>query len=69
MGQFLANNLFVSVLKNATLGNVTTTKIFMMKDVNVNLNVKLNAGIGSCARIIAKMNVKALNLHNVQKKK
>ena len=68
MDQFLANN-FVNVLINVTSKNVTTIKKYMMMDhVHVILNVKMIAGIGSCVRIIVKMNAKVLSLMNVQRK-
>ena len=55
------------VVRNVKLENATTTHIFGMMDVNVHLNVKLIAGIGSSARMIAKMNAKVLSLKNSQK--
>ena len=68
MDPFLANN-FVNVLIDVTLKNVTTIKKYMMMDhVNVILNVKMIAGIGSCVRIIVKMNAKVMSLRNVQRK-
>ena len=56
-------NLFVSAVRNVTLENVTTTLAYWPMDVDVNASVKISkiAGIGSCARIIAKMNVKVLS--------
>ena len=56
-------NLFVSVVRNVTLENVTTTILYWAMDVNVNPSVKISkiVGIGSFARIIAKMNVTVLS--------
>ena len=68
MDRFLANN-FVNVMIDVTLQNVTTIKKYMMMDhVNVILNVKMIVGIGSCVRIIVKMNAKVMSLRNVQRK-